>query len=103
MCLNTGCVRSKALLRHAEIASIITHECATFGISGDVSVDMIADDARRELLGAHVVGSEANRRLPGRPSILGGPAASLSRTLLMAPDGGARAGENFTTSSRSPG
>ena len=30
-------------------------------------------------------------------------AASLSRTLLMAPDGGARPGENFTTSSRSPG
>ncbi len=36
VCLNTGCVPSKALLRNAEIASIVTHQSATFGISGDV-------------------------------------------------------------------
>ncbi len=36
VCLNTGCVPSKALLRNAEIASIVTHGSATFGISGDV-------------------------------------------------------------------
>lgn len=39
VCLNTGCVPSKALLRNAEIASIITHQSATFGISGDTSLD----------------------------------------------------------------
>jgi len=39
VCLNTGCVPSKALLRNAEIASIITHGSATFGISGDVDLD----------------------------------------------------------------
>lgn len=39
VCLNTGCVPSKALLRNAEIASIITHQSAVFGISGDVSLD----------------------------------------------------------------
>jgi len=38
VCLNTGCVPSKALLRNAEIASIITHQSATFGIAGDVSL-----------------------------------------------------------------
>lgn len=36
---NRSCVPSKALLRNAEIASIITHQSATFGISGDVSLD----------------------------------------------------------------
>ena len=39
VCLNTGCVPSKALLRNAEIASIITDQSVAFGISGDVSLD----------------------------------------------------------------
>jgi dihydrolipoamide dehydrogenase len=39
VCLNTGCVPSKALLRNAEIASIITHQSAKFGISGDFRLD----------------------------------------------------------------
>jgi dihydrolipoamide dehydrogenase len=39
VCLNTGCVPSKALLRNAEIASIVTHQAAAFGISGDVGLD----------------------------------------------------------------
>lgn len=39
VCLNTGCVPSKALLRNAEIASIITNQSATFGITGDVTLD----------------------------------------------------------------
>ena len=36
VCLNTGCVPSKALLRNAEIASIVIREADTFGISGDI-------------------------------------------------------------------
>ncbi len=39
VCLNVGCIPSKALLRNAEIAHIITHEKKTFGISGDASMD----------------------------------------------------------------
>src|ERR1700749_2005612 len=36
VCLNTGCVPSKALLRNAAGASIVTQQYAKFGISGDV-------------------------------------------------------------------
>src|SRR4051812_20314493 len=39
VCLNVGCIPSKALLRNAEIAHIITKEKATFGISGDATMD----------------------------------------------------------------
>lgn len=39
VCLNVGCIPSKALLRNAELAHIFTREAKTFGISGDVSFD----------------------------------------------------------------
>lgn len=39
VCLNVGCIPSKALLRNAELAHIFKHEAATFGMSGDVSFD----------------------------------------------------------------
>ncbi len=35
VCLNVGCIPSKALLRNAELAHLIMHEAATFGISFD--------------------------------------------------------------------
>ena len=38
VCLNVGCIPSKALLRNAEIAHIITHEKKTFGIEGDATM-----------------------------------------------------------------
>jgi dihydrolipoamide dehydrogenase len=57
VCLNTGCVPSKALLRNAEIASIITHQSAIFGISGDVSLDYARAVSRsREVAEARVRG-----------------------------------------------
>jgi dihydrolipoamide dehydrogenase len=57
VCLNTGCVPSKALLRNAEIASIVTHQSATFGISGDVSLDYARAVSRsREVADARVRG-----------------------------------------------
>ena len=34
VCLNVGCIPSKALLRNAELAHIFNKEAATFGISG---------------------------------------------------------------------
>src|SRR6476659_6202533 len=46
VCLNVGCIPSKALLRNAEIAHIITQEKATFGISGDATMDYGVTHAR---------------------------------------------------------
>jgi dihydrolipoamide dehydrogenase len=39
VCLNVGCIPSKALLRNAELAHLVTKEAKTFGISGDVTFD----------------------------------------------------------------
>jgi dihydrolipoyl dehydrogenase len=39
VCLNVGCIPSKALLRNAELAHIITQEKDVFGISGDATMD----------------------------------------------------------------
>lgn len=39
ICLNVGCIPSKALLKNAEVAHIFNHQAKTFGISGDVSFD----------------------------------------------------------------
>src|SRR3954466_11771257 len=46
VCLNVGCIPSKALLRNAEIAHIITKEKATFGISGDATMDFATTHQR---------------------------------------------------------
>jgi dihydrolipoyl dehydrogenase len=42
VCLNVGCIPSKALLRNAELAHIFHAEAKTFGISGDVTFDFEA-------------------------------------------------------------
>jgi len=39
VCLNVGCIPTKALLRNAELAHIFTHDADTFGITGEVSFD----------------------------------------------------------------
>lgn len=46
VCLNVGCIPSKALLRNAELAHIITHEKDTFGITGDAAMDFKPTHAR---------------------------------------------------------
>ena len=46
VCLNVGCIPSKALLRNAEIAHIITKEKDTFGITGDATMDFAATHKR---------------------------------------------------------
>jgi dihydrolipoamide dehydrogenase len=46
VCLNVGCIPSKALLRNAEISHIITKEAKTFGISGDPTMDYGTTHAR---------------------------------------------------------
>jgi dihydrolipoamide dehydrogenase len=39
VCLNVGCIPSKALLRNAELAHILEHEKDKFGIVGDASME----------------------------------------------------------------
>jgi dihydrolipoamide dehydrogenase len=39
VCLNVGCIPSKALLRNAELASIFNHDAELFGITGDATFD----------------------------------------------------------------
>jgi dihydrolipoamide dehydrogenase len=46
VCLNVGCIPSKALLRNAEIAHIITKEKDTFGISGEATMDFAVTHKR---------------------------------------------------------
>jgi dihydrolipoamide dehydrogenase len=46
VCLNVGCIPSKALLRNAEIAHIITQEKKTFGIDGDATMSYAVTHSR---------------------------------------------------------
>lgn len=39
VCLNVGCIPTKALLRNAEIATIVTKEADYYGLSGEVTAD----------------------------------------------------------------
>ncbi|ALE77516.1 dihydrolipoyl dehydrogenase [Pseudonocardia sp. AL041005-10] len=57
VCLNVGCIPSKALLRNAEIAHIVTKEQQTFGLSGEVSLDFgAAFDRSRSVADGRVKG-----------------------------------------------
>lgn len=57
VCLNVGCIPSKALLRNADLAHVFTHQAEQFGISGDVSFDFgTAWDRSRKVADTHVKG-----------------------------------------------
>ncbi|MCX4661120.1 dihydrolipoyl dehydrogenase [Streptomyces uncialis] len=47
VCLNVGCIPTKALLRNAELAHIFTHESKTFGIKVDGTVSFDYGEAYR--------------------------------------------------------
>ncbi|MFV8381326.1 dihydrolipoyl dehydrogenase [Corynebacterium hindlerae] len=55
VCLNVGCIPSKALLKNAEVAHIFNHEAKTFGISGDVSFDFGVAHARSRKVSEGIV------------------------------------------------
>ena len=55
VCLNVGCIPSKALLRNAELAYIVTKQANAFGISGEATLDY----------GVALTAAEGGRR-PGR-------------------------------------
>ncbi|GAA1795825.1 dihydrolipoyl dehydrogenase [Agromyces lapidis] len=57
VCLNVGCIPSKALLRNAELAHIFHDQATTFGISGEVHFDFgVAFDRSRQVSEKHVKG-----------------------------------------------
>ena len=57
VCLNVGCIPSKALLRNAELAHIFNHQASTFGMSGDVHFDFgAAFDRSRSVADGRVKG-----------------------------------------------
>ena len=57
VCLNVGCIPSKALLRNADLAHVFHDQAELFGISGEVSFDFgVAWDRSRKVSGTHVKG-----------------------------------------------
>ncbi|GAA3623260.1 dihydrolipoyl dehydrogenase [Microbacterium awajiense] len=57
VCLNVGCIPSKALLKNADLAHQVLHKADLFGISGDVSFDFgVAWDRSRKVAETHVKG-----------------------------------------------
>jgi len=57
VCLNVGCIPSKALLRNAELANIFTREAEVFGIKGEVTFEFgAAFDRSRDVAEGRVRG-----------------------------------------------
>lgn len=57
VCLNVGCIPSKALLRNAELVQIFTKEAKTFGMNGEATFDYgIAYDRSRKVAEGRVAG-----------------------------------------------
>ncbi|HET7682489.1 MAG TPA: dihydrolipoyl dehydrogenase [Marmoricola sp.] len=55
VCLNVGCIPSKALLRNAELAHILEHEKDKFGITGDASMGYQPTHARSRKVSEGIV------------------------------------------------
>ena len=57
VCLNVGCIPSKALLKNAELAHTLNHKAEFFGISGEFTIDFgKAFDRSREVANGRVKG-----------------------------------------------
>ena len=59
VCLNVGCIPSKALLKNAELAHLLAHEKDKFGIEGEATMQYAATHARSRKVSA--------RHRQGRP------------------------------------
>ncbi len=55
VCLNVGCIPSKALLKNAELAHTLTHEKDKYGITGDASMDFGPTHARSRTVSDGIV------------------------------------------------
>ncbi len=55
VCLNVGCIPSKALLKNAELAHVLQHEKAKFGIEGDATMSFGPTHARSRQVSEGIV------------------------------------------------
>ncbi len=55
VCLNVGCIPSKALIRNAELAHTLTHEKAKYGIEGDATMSYGPTHARSRQVSSGIV------------------------------------------------
>jgi dihydrolipoamide dehydrogenase len=55
VCLNVGCIPSKALLRNAELAHVLTHEKDVFGIQGEATMAFGPTHERSRKVSAGIV------------------------------------------------
>ena len=55
VCLNVGCIPSKALLKNAELSHVLTHEKAKYGIEGDATMSFGPTHARSRQVSAGIV------------------------------------------------
>jgi dihydrolipoamide dehydrogenase len=55
VCLNVGCIPSKALLRNAELAHVLAHDKAKFGIEGDATMSYGPTHKRSRQVSAGIV------------------------------------------------
>jgi dihydrolipoamide dehydrogenase len=92
VCLNVGCIPSKALLRNAEVAHLVTREAATFGINveGRLSLDYgVAYDRSRKVADGRAKGVHFLMKKNGITEIDGWGSFLDDHTLRVTrPDGG---------------
>ena len=55
VCLNVGCIPSKALLKNAELAHLLTHDKKKYGIEGDATMSYGPTHARSRQVSAGIV------------------------------------------------
>ncbi|WP_204163560.1 dihydrolipoyl dehydrogenase [Nocardioides gilvus] len=55
VCLNVGCIPSKALLKNAELSHVLTHDKAKFGIEGDATMSYGPTHKRSRQVSAGIV------------------------------------------------
>ena len=92
VCLNVGCIPSKALLRNAELAHVLTHEKDKFGIEGDATMAFGPTHARSRQVSAGIVKGvhflmKKNKitEIDGWGTLTGPQRRSRSRTTRAAP------------------
>ncbi|HBX79937.1 MAG: dihydrolipoyl dehydrogenase [Propionibacteriaceae bacterium] len=89
VCLNVGCIPTKALLRNAELAHIFHAEKETFGISGDVTFDFGKAFSRsRAVSGRMVNGIHFLMKKNGIKEFNGWGTFLDAKTLRVTTDGG---------------
>ena len=89
ICLNVGCIPSKALLRNAELAHIFTHQAQQFGISGTAHFDYgAAFDRSRKVANERVKGVHFLMRKNAISEISGHGTFTDASTIQVALTGG---------------